>query len=233
MDYSKLRTLALTNLPVLFSLVATNAHAGRVGDFLNPPPTGPVIVNIDHGGFLRDYESQLAFYRMTGREVRINGLCNSSCTSALDLGEKVCVTRNARLGFHLGYLEVRGSDGKKRKDATQTPDVAEGSNRLFGHYPAAVQARLGGLAVGMKYLSGTEVIHLGVRECGRSESAPVVAARIKQPAGAPAAQASAARGQQQPSWFESLFGSQTPPSAQVVPKQPHRKLHRHAFWLAR
>jgi hypothetical protein len=133
----------------------------------------------DVGGFVADYQAQTELYRASDREVRLHE-CRSACTMALSL-PNVCVYPDSTLKFHLAY-DVRN----RQTDATI-------SQQLFDSYPAAVRTRLGGLTRQYKVLRGSELIALGVRDCG--ERRVMVAAsesrkRPAAPASAPAAQGS-------------------------------------------
>jgi hypothetical protein len=142
----------------------------------------PVIVMKDVGGFVADYQAQTELYRASDREVRLHE-CRSACTMALSL-PNVCVYPDSTLKFHLAY-DVRN----RQTDATI-------SQQLFDSYPAAVRTRLGGLTRQYKVLRGSELIALGVRDCGERRVMVAAgesrkrAARPEAPASAPAAQGS-------------------------------------------
>ena len=105
----------------------------------------------DVGGFVSEYQAQTARYRQEGREVRLHE-CRSACTLALSL-PNVCVYPTSLLKFHKAYN-------------ANTRAVDEGvSGELFRSYPAAVQARLGGLTREYRVLTGSELIALGLRNC--------------------------------------------------------------------
>jgi hypothetical protein len=120
----------------------------------------PVIVTKDVGGFVMDYQTQTAIYRVSGRGVRLHE-CRSACTMALSL-PNVCVYPDSTLKLHLAY--------DPRKHRTN----ADVSQQLFDSYPAAVQARLGTLTREYKVLRGSELIALGIRDCnGRWDPARI------------------------------------------------------------
>jgi len=132
-----------------------------------------VIVMKDVGGFVAEYQAQTARFRQEGREVRLQE-CRSACTLALSL-PNVCVYPSSLLKFHKAYN-------------ANTRAVDEGvSQELFRSYPAAVQARLGGLTREYRVLTGRELIALGMRECGQGGGTQV--ARSGKPPPAPAAAA--------------------------------------------
>ena len=127
----------------------------------------------DVGGFVAEYQAQTARFRQEGREVRLHE-CRSACTLALSL-PNVCVYRSSLLKFHKAYN-------------ANTRAVDEGvSQELFRSYPAAVQARLGGLTREYRVLTGRELISLWMRECGQGGGTQV--ARSGKPPPAPAATA--------------------------------------------
>ena len=144
--------------------------------YLDPPPfPAPVIVMKDVGGYVSQYQAQTARYRQEGREVRLHE-CRSACTLALSL-PNVCVYPTSLLKFHKAYN-------------ANTREADEGiSGELFRSYPAAVQARLGGLTREYRVLTGSELIALGMRNCNgggaqvararQPEAAPIPAPRIR------------------------------------------------------
>jgi hypothetical protein len=116
----------------------------------------PVIVMKDVGGPVADYQRQTAIYRALEREVRLYE-CRSACTMALGL-PNVCVYPGSVLKFHLAY---------DPRNHQTNPEV---SQQLFESYPAAVRARLGTLTRNYKVLSGSELIKLGIRDCGEPKT---------------------------------------------------------------
>ena len=164
--------------------------------YLDPPPfPAPVVVMKDVGGFVSEYQAQTARFRQEGREVRLHE-CRSACTLALSL-PNVCVYPTSLLKFHKAYN-------------ANTRAVDEGvSSELFRSYPAAVQARLGGLTREYKVLTGRELIALGLRECG--QGGVQVARSGKQPQ-APAATAPTERG-----LFSTLSAAFSPKAVDPTP----------------
>lgn len=141
--------------------------------YLAPPPMpAPVVVTKDVGGYVADYQTQTALYRMTGREVRLHE-CRSACTMALSL-PNVCVYPDSVLKFHQAY------DPRNHEANLQV------SQQLFDSYPAAVQARLGTLTREYRVLRGSELIALGIRNCnepkGRDPKIIVASAPAAKPA---------------------------------------------------
>ena len=151
-------------------------QSGFLLAYLDPPPfPAPVIVLKDVGGYVSQYQAQTARYRQEGREVRVHE-CRSACTLALSL-PNVCVYPTSLLKFHKAYN-------------ANTREADEGvSGELFRSYPAAVQARLGGLTREYRVLTGSELIALGMRNCNgggaqvararQPEAAPVSAPRVR------------------------------------------------------
>ena len=126
--------------------------SGAILSYLDPPPfPAPVVVMKDVGGFVSEYQAQTARYRQEGREVRLHE-CRSACTLALSL-PNVCVYPGSLLKFHKAY-----NANTREADESVSGD-------LFRSYPAAVQARLGGLTREYRVLTGTELIALGMRNC--------------------------------------------------------------------
>ena len=164
--------------------------------YLDPPPfPAPVVVMKDVGGFVSEYQAQTARFRQEGREVRLHE-CRSACTLALSL-PNVCVYPSSLLKFHKAYN-------------ANTRAVDEGvSGELFRSYPAAVQARLGGLTREYRVLTGRELIALGMRECGQGG---VQVARAGKPLPAPAAVPSTER-----SLFSTLSAAFSPKAVDPTP----------------
>ncbi len=127
-------------------------NSGCLLAYLDPPPfPAPVVVLKDVGGYVTEYQAQTARYLQEGREVRLHE-CRSACTMALSL-PNVCVYPSSLLKFHKAYN-------------ANTREADEGvSAELFRSYPAAVQARLGGLTREYRVLTGVELIALGLRNC--------------------------------------------------------------------
>ena len=165
--------------------------------YLDPPPfPAPVVVMKDVGGFVSEYQAQTARFRQEGREVRLHE-CRSACTLALSL-PNVCVYPSSLLKFHKAYN-------------ANTRAVDEGvSGELFRSYPAAVQARLGGLTREYKVLTGRELIALGMRECGQGGGTQVARAGKQPPA--PAAAAPSER-----SLFSTLWAAFSPKAVDPTP----------------
>lgn len=163
----------LRSAAVLLAASGMTANAAKAGDYLNPPASGPVVVTRDIGGTLSDYVTQTAAYRAAGREVRIKGVCNSACTTALGAGN-VCVYPSARMGFHQAYYSPTGGIVPIKERVV----VPEASQQLFGYYPVSVKARLGELTKATRVLSGSQLIGLGVPNCLAKGGGRVTHARL-------------------------------------------------------
>ncbi|HWX77995.1 MAG TPA: hypothetical protein VNY32_10975, partial [Candidatus Acidoferrales bacterium] len=125
--------------------------------YLQPPPMpAPVVVVKDVGGYVVDYQTQTAIYRLSRWEVKLHE-CRSACTLALSL-PNVCVYPDSTLKFHLAY------DPHNHEVNSQV------SQQLVSSYPASVQGRLGILKRKYKVLRGSELIALGVRDCNAPKS---------------------------------------------------------------
>jgi hypothetical protein len=108
----------------------------------------------------------------------------------------VCVYPGSLLKFHKAYN-------------ANTREVDEGvSAELFRSYPAAVQARLGGLTREYRVLTGTELIALGMRNCN---GGGMQVARARQPEAAPTVSAP------EPSLFGALAAAFAPKAVDPSP----------------
>ena len=114
----------------------------------------------DHGGNIGVYWSRYMAARDAGEQVIIDGKCSSACTLVLGIvpPRRICVTKNAVLGFHAawrpGFLGLHVTNAP----ATRT---------LMSFYPPPIRqwiARNGGLTDRMLYLSGSDLLAL-YREC--------------------------------------------------------------------
>jgi len=107
----------------------------------------------DRGGRIGNYVRDYTALKHSGERVAIDGPCLSACTLILGFvpRERICVTRQARLGFHAAWNP--GANG-----ATTISDA--GTRFLMDVYPGHVRswlARKGGLSRQMVYLEGREL----------------------------------------------------------------------------
>jgi hypothetical protein len=134
--------------------------------YLHPPPgDAPVVVMKDVGGYVSEYAAQTAAYFGSGREVQLHE-CRSACTLSLSL-PNVCVYPSSILKFHKAYNPIT-------KVANE-----EVSQAMMAAYPEAVQARLVALTRDYKALTGSELIRMGIRECGTPRQPEIMLARAR------------------------------------------------------
>jgi len=126
------------------------------------PGVAAAVVRIkdDRGGNIGVYWSRYIAIRDAREQVVIDGICSSACTMVLGIVpyERICVSRNAQLGFHAAWRP--GFLGFKvvNEPATRT---------LWSFYPNTIRqwiARNGGLGTDTIYLSGPELLAM-YREC--------------------------------------------------------------------
>jgi len=119
-----------------------------------------VIIKDDHGGNIGVYWSRYSALRDMGEKVVIDGTCSSACTLVLGIvpTDRICVTRNAQLGFHAawrpGFLGIK---------VINEP----GTRTLLSVYPTPIRnwiARNGGLGSETMYLFGPELLAI-YKEC--------------------------------------------------------------------
>ena len=119
-----------------------------------------IRITDDRGGNIGAYWSRYMALRDAGEEIIIDGTCSSACTLVLGIvpHDRICVTRNAVLGFHAawrpGFLGFEISNDP----ATRT---------LWNIYPMPIRqwiSRNGGLGPATIYLSGPE-LHSMYRQC--------------------------------------------------------------------
>ena len=87
-----------------------------------------ITIYRDNGGKLGNYYMDFIAASKTDQRVRLDGDCVSACTMILGLGDRVCATPHARLGFH----KVREADGRTISTG--------GTAMLRAMYPSSVQA---------------------------------------------------------------------------------------------
>ena len=114
----------------------------------------------DHGGNIGAYWLRYTALRASKDQVIIDGACSSACTLVLGLvpSSRICVTRNALLGFHAAW----------RPGFLGIPVINEPATRtLMSLYPIPIRqwiTRNGGLSSKMIYLSGPDLMAL-YQEC--------------------------------------------------------------------
>ncbi|WP_417241625.1 hypothetical protein [Celeribacter sp.] len=121
-----------------------------------------ITIRNDPGGRLDTRINEINRIRQSGAQVRIvGGYCNSACTMYLGL-PNTCVSRNVSFGFHGPMSQFYGM--------ALPPDEFEyWSGVMASYYPGAIRswylqdARY--VTVGLRSVSGRDLIRLGVREC--------------------------------------------------------------------
>jgi hypothetical protein len=108
----------------------------------------------DRGGRIGTYVDKYQDLRSSGETVVIDGLCASACTIVLGAvpHDRICVTSNARLGFHAAW--DRGSNGRAVTNA-------EATQMLYSMYPTPIRrwiAQRGGLTPRMIFLRGRQLM---------------------------------------------------------------------------
>lgn len=142
------RSAAAAGLVLLVSLVGS--HGARA----------TLRITDDHGGNIGAYWSRYMAAREANEQVVIDGKCSSACTLVLGIvpARRICVTKNAVLGFHAAWRPGFLGFHVTNEPATRT---------LLSFYPPPIQewiARNGGLTDKMLYLSGRDLLGL-YREC--------------------------------------------------------------------
>ncbi|MBP9758047.1 MAG: hypothetical protein KBD06_05585 [Candidatus Pacebacteria bacterium] len=118
--------------------------------FLTSATHAVVRISDDRGGRIGTYIEKYQGLRSSGETVIIDGLCASACTIVLGAvpHDRICVTPNARLGFHAAW--DFGENGR----AVTNPEATQ---MLYSMYPTPVRRWImirGGLRSQMIFLSG-------------------------------------------------------------------------------
>lgn len=128
--------------------------------FLPQPAAAIVRITNDEGGNIGVYYSRYQALRSSKAKVIIDGKCASACTMILGMvpPDRICVTRNAQLGFHAAWQPSFLGVKVINEPATRT---------LMSLYPIPIRQWIehnGGLSSKMMYLTGPELMAL-YREC--------------------------------------------------------------------
>ncbi len=120
---------------------------------------GPGIVRLfrsDRGGFLATYLADLEqLEALDVLQLQIDTICASACTVFLRLGNRVCVTDRARIGFHHIVLWNRATGGPSRFIAAER----DFNDRFLDSLPVNIRNWRGissGLPWRMVWLEGEE-----------------------------------------------------------------------------
>ena len=108
----------------------------------------------DRGGNIGAYWSRYIAARDSNEQVIIDGKCSSACTLVLGIvpARRICVTKNAVLGFHAAWRPGFLGFHVANEPATRT---------LMSFYPPPIRqwiVRNGGLTDRMLYLSGRDLL---------------------------------------------------------------------------
>ena len=128
--------------------------------FGSPGAGATLRITDDRGGNIGAYWSRYVAARDADEQVIIDGKCSSACTLVLGIvpPRRICVTKNAVLGFHAAWRPNFLGFHVTNEPATRT---------LMSYYPPPIRqwiARNGGLSDKMLYLSGRDLLAL-YREC--------------------------------------------------------------------
>ena len=120
------------------------------------------LAGYDPGGFLARYLIDLEKLKRLGvRQLQLDATCASACTVFLRLGDRVCVTDRARIGFHKILLRERTRFGQRR-----SPFMSADHNlndKFLQRLPAKIRTWRGisgGLPWRMAWLEGEEAARL-------------------------------------------------------------------------
>ena len=112
----------------------------------------------DSGGFLANYLADLEKLKRLGvRQLQLDAACASACTVYLRLGNRVCVTKRARIGFHRITLLGRTRFGPIR--ARLKSAERNYNDKFLQRLPANIRSWRGirnGLPRRMVWLKGEE-----------------------------------------------------------------------------
>lgn len=141
--------------------VSAQQTAIQVMEYRQPAATSRVfVVHDDRGGVISERQRQIQYLIAQGTRIEIRGnLCLSSCTMYLGAPD-VCVLPKTRFGFH----------GPSDHGRPLAPNQFEYWSQIIAdHYPAPLDrwylSTARHLTQGYYYLSGAQLITLGLPEC--------------------------------------------------------------------
>jgi len=151
------RVLAIVAAIAAMTVSAVAAPGDRLPHGMQWEAPGVVrLSRPDRGGFLANYLADLERLEALGvRQLRIDTTCASACTVFLRLGDRVCVTDRARIGFHHIVLWNRSTHRPSRFFAAER----DFNDRFLHSLPAKIRSwdRIsGGLPWAMAWLEGEE-----------------------------------------------------------------------------
>jgi hypothetical protein len=133
-------------------LLAALALSGCASSDIEDHVPGVVRIVDDHGGNLGQYINRVALAKKVNLRVEILGDCLSACTLWTSIpSDKICVGKNAQLGFH---------DGSVPYTASSDTFIQSMRGTLMAYYPSQIKDWLGqhgGLSSEVKYLSQPEL----------------------------------------------------------------------------
>lgn len=100
------------------------------------PANALYVINDDPGGVVEYFQLRYEILRASNDKVMIDGVCASACTLVTGIVKpyNVCVTPNARLGFHSAWM---------RQTPYSPPEFSpEGTQQVWKTYPKQVQEML-------------------------------------------------------------------------------------------
>jgi hypothetical protein len=120
------------------------------------------LVGYNPGGFLARYLIDLEKLKRLGvRQLQLDATCASACTVFLRLGNRVCVTDRARIGFHKIVLLERTRFGRRRSPFKSADHNL--NDKFLQRLPAKIRnwrGISGGLPWRMAWLQGEEAAQL-------------------------------------------------------------------------
>lgn len=122
------------------------------------PACAAVYIQNDPGGSVEEYLVRYDQMRASGMQVVVDGSCLSACTLIFGKMQppQMCVTRQARFGFHMAsLLGVNRANGRQVLVPTR-----EGTEYLMRQYPPFIRKWVrskGGLTTQLKFLYASDL----------------------------------------------------------------------------
>ncbi|MDH3196354.1 MAG: hypothetical protein OEL78_08580 [Hyphomicrobiales bacterium] len=157
------RVLIFVAIIFATTISTLEASEGRLPHGMKWVSPGVVrLAGYSPGGFLARYLVDLEKLKRLGvRQLQLDATCASACTVFLRLGERVCVTDRARIGFHKIVLRERTRFGRRLSPFTfADPNL---NDKFLQRLPAKIRTWRGisgGLPWRMAWLEGEEAARL-------------------------------------------------------------------------
>lgn len=134
------------------------------------PSVNPIIIHDDPGGMVMQEIRWIDRLQISKTPVQIDGQCVSACTLILKLGDQVCITDNASLGFHAAFDLKTGNilkeDSIEVAQAFYPKKIQDWyMQNIIAADDTEAKANDGHVANKPIFLNSKQLVSLGVKHC--------------------------------------------------------------------